>query len=151
LTIPSSGSQQARKQSKAAMKILLINSTPMIRQELSLLLKDQPDIQSIEEAEDNDTGLRMVEKLSPEVVVLDFQNSFQDSAETVKRMLALKPSLKIIALSMYSDRRYLDACLQAGVCGYLLKDCAYEELLDAVRSVASDRQYLSRSIRLRYV
>jgi DNA-binding NarL/FixJ family response regulator len=63
-------------------------------------------------------------------------------------MLFLKPNLKIIALSMYSDRRYLDECLRAGVCGYLLKDCAYEDLAEAARSVTSDRQYVSSSIPL---
>ena len=85
------------------------------------------------------------------MAVVDLETPLRFGTETVRRMLLQKPTLKIIALSMYSDRRYLDECLQAGVCGYLLKDCAYEELMDAVRSVSSDRQYLSRSIRLLYV
>lgn len=129
------------------MKVLLINSMHMVREDLRKLLEDQPDIQLVTEAEDNDSGLEMIAKLSPDVVVLDFQNSFSYGTETVGRMLSMKPDLKIIVLSMHSDRRYLNECLQAGVCGYLLKDCAWEELVDAVRVVAEDRKYLSRDMR----
>jgi DNA-binding NarL/FixJ family response regulator len=80
------------------------------------------------------------------VVVLDFQNSLRQCTEAVSRMLSLRPNLKIIALSMHSDSRYLSECLHAGVSGYVLKDCAGEELVEAVRTVATDRLYLSRSI-----
>jgi DNA-binding NarL/FixJ family response regulator len=131
------------------MKVLLIGSTPMIRHELRTLFEDQADIRILEEAENpvNTDGSQQVENLSPDVVVLDFQKSFQKGTETVNRMLASKPKLKIIALSMQSDRRYLNECLKAGVCGYVLKDCACEELVDAIRAVAADRKYLSRDLR----
>lgn len=132
-----------------AMKVLLINSTLTIRQELRVLLEDEPDMQLLEESDPREQdGLRLVENDSPDVVVFDFKNSFQDNTQAVNRMLALKPELKIVALSMRSDRRYLNECLKAGVCGYVLKDCACEELVDAIRTVAADRKYLSRDIRL---
>jgi DNA-binding NarL/FixJ family response regulator len=124
----------------------MINSMHLVREELRRLLGDQPDIQLVAEAEDNDAGLGLVAELSPDVVVIDFQKPLSCGAETVGRMLAIKPDLKIIALSMHSDRRYIHKCLQAGVCGYILKDCACEELIDAVRAVASNRMYLSRDI-----
>jgi DNA-binding NarL/FixJ family response regulator len=136
---------------KAAMKVLLIIGMQIVREKLRQLLEHQPEIEIVEEAEDTSIGLQAIEDFDPDVAVIDLEKPFRFGTEAVRRMLLQKPTLKIIALSMYSDRRYLDKCLQAGVCGYLLKDCAYEELIDAVRSVTSDRQYLSQSIRLLYV
>jgi DNA-binding NarL/FixJ family response regulator len=135
----------------ATMKVLLIIGMQMVREKLRQLLEHQPEVEIVEEAGDASIGLQAIEDFDPDVAVIDIETPLRFGIEAVRRMLLQKPTLKIIALSMYSDRRYLDACLQAGACGYLLKDCAYEELMDAVRSVTSDRQYLSRSIRLRYV
>jgi DNA-binding NarL/FixJ family response regulator len=132
---------------EAAVRVLISNCMHMVRDELRRLIDDQPDMQFVEDVDGEKGGLRQVEKLSPDVVVLDFQNSFLRGTETVNRMLALKPDLKIIALSMHSDPRYLNECLSAGVWGYVLKDCACEELVDAVRKVAADQVYLSPSIR----
>jgi DNA-binding NarL/FixJ family response regulator len=133
------------------MKVLLITGMQIVREKLRQMLEHQPEVETVEEAEDASIGLQAVEDFDPDVAVIDIETPLRFGTEAVRRMLLQKPTLKIIALSMYSDRRYLDACLQAGACGYLLKDCAYEELMDAVRSVASDRQYLSRSIRLLHV
>lgn len=128
------------------MKVLLVNSMPMVRTELRQLLEAQPDITFVAEADSCEAGVALIAKLAPDVAVLDFQKSFSCGAEAVGSMLAVQPGLKIIALSMYADRRYLKECLNAGVRGYLLKDCASEELVDAVRTVASDRRYFSRGI-----
>jgi len=133
------------------MKVLLITGMQIVREKLRQLLELQPEVEIVEEAEDTSIGLQAIEYFDPDVAVIDIETPLRFGTEAVRRMLLQKPTLKIIALSTYSDRRYLDECLQAGVCGYLLKDCAYEELMDAVRSVISDRQYLSRSIRLLYV
>jgi DNA-binding NarL/FixJ family response regulator len=133
------------------MKVLLITGMQVVREKLRQLLELQPEVEIVEAAKDTSIGLQAIEGFDPDVAVIDLETSLRFATEAVRRMLLKKPTLKIIALSMYSDRRYLEECLQAGVCGYLLKDCAYEELMDAVRSVTSDRQYLSRSIRLLYV
>lgn len=129
------------------MKVLLVNSLPMVRSELRQLLDDQPDITLIGEADDCEAGVAMIARLAPDVAVVDFQKSFSCGTDAVGSMLAIRPGLKIIALSMHADRHYLNECLKAGVFGYLLKDCASEELIDAVREVAADRKYLSRGLR----
>jgi DNA-binding NarL/FixJ family response regulator len=133
------------------MKVLLITGMQMVREKLRQMLEYQPEVEIVEEAENTSIGLQTIEDFDPDVAVIDIETPLRFDTEAVRRMLLQKPTLKIIALSTYSDRRYLDQCLQAGVCGYLLKDCAYEELMDAVRSVISDRQYLSRSFQLLYV
>jgi DNA-binding NarL/FixJ family response regulator len=128
------------------MKVLIISGKQTIREKLKQLMEAQPDAEIVKEAEDNLSGLQVVEDYDFDVVVIDLLMPLRIGTETIRRMLCLKPNLKIIALSMYSDRRYLGQCLQAGVWGYLLKDCAYEDLADAVRTVTSDRQYVSSSI-----
>ena len=128
------------------MKVLIISGMQTIREKLKQLMEVQADVETVKEAEDYLSGLQVIEDYALDVAVIDLQMPLRICTETIRRMLSLKPSLKIIALSMYSDRRYLDQCLHAGVCGYLLKDCAYEDLTDAVRTVASDRQYVSSSI-----
>jgi DNA-binding NarL/FixJ family response regulator len=128
------------------MKVLIISGMQTIREKLKQLMEVQADVETVKEAEDYLSGLQVIEDYALDVAVIDLHMPLRIFTETIRRMLCLKPSLKIIALSIYSDRRYLDQCLQAGVCGYLLKDCAYEDLTDAVRTVASDRQYVSSSI-----
>ena len=128
------------------MKVLIISGMQTIREKLKQLMEAQPDAEIVKEAEDYLSGLQVIEDYAFDVVVIDLLMPLRICTETIRRMLCLKPNLKIIALSMYSDRRYLDQCLQAGVWGYLLKDCAYEDLADAVRTVTSDRQYVSSSI-----
>jgi two-component system, NarL family, response regulator NreC len=130
------------------MKVLFSNCMHLVREELRRLIADQPDMQLIESADGEPGRPELVEKMSPDVVVLDFQKSFRDGKETVNRMLSLKPDLKIVVLSMQTDSRYFCECLEAGVAGYVLKDCACEELVEAVRTVAADRRYVSPSLQL---
>jgi DNA-binding NarL/FixJ family response regulator len=129
------------------MKVLIISEMPAIREKLKQLLEAQPHIGTVKEAGDTLSGLRAIEDHAFDVVVIDLLMPLRVCTETIRRMLSLKPGLKIIALSMYSDRRYLDQFLQAGAWGYLLKDCAYEDLADAVRNVASGRKYVSSALR----
>jgi len=132
---------------KTAVKVLIISAMSVVRENLMRLMEAQPEIEIVKEAEDTPSGMQMIESFIPDVAVLDLQMPLRKSMEAVRRMRALNPCIKIIALSMHPDCRYLVEFLQAGVCGYVLKDCAYEELADAVRAVASDCQYVSKSIR----
>jgi DNA-binding NarL/FixJ family response regulator len=129
------------------MKVLIISGMHEIREKLKQLLEAQPHVGTVKEAGDTLSGLRAIEDHAFDLVVIDLLMPLRVCTETIRRMLSLKPGLKIIALSMYSDRRYLDQFLQAGAWGYLLKDCAYEDLADAVRNVASGRKYVSSALR----
>ncbi len=128
------------------MKVLIISGTQTVRAKLRELMELQPEVSTVKEADDTLTGLLAIDEDAPDVVVVDFQMSLRNCTDTIRRMLCSKPDLKIIGLSMYCDRRFLDECFRAGACGYILKDCAYEELAEAVRTVASDRHYVSSSV-----
>lgn len=131
-----------------AMKVLIISGMQAIREKLKQLVEALPDVETVLEAEDTLSGLHTIEGHAPDVVVVDLNMPLRVCIEAIHRMLGAKPNLKIIALSMYSDRRYLDECVRAGACGYLLKDCAYEDLAEALSAVASDRPYVSSSMRV---
>lgn len=128
------------------MKVIVISGMNTVSENLRKLMDDQPGIEMVQEIADLTSAIQTIERLVPDVVVLDLQMPLKISMGAVRRMLALNPRLKIITLSMYPDCRYIDECLQAGVCGYILKDCAYEELAEAVRAVASGQKYVSKSI-----
>jgi DNA-binding NarL/FixJ family response regulator len=128
------------------MKVIVISGMQTVCENLRKLMANQPGIEMVQEVADLTIAIQTIERLAPDVAVLDLQMPLKISMGAVRRMLALNPRLKIIALSMYPDCRYIDECLQAGVCGYILKDCAYEELAEAVRSVASGQKYVSESI-----
>jgi DNA-binding NarL/FixJ family response regulator len=128
------------------MKVIVISGMQTVCENLRKLMANQPGIEMVQEVADLTIAIQTIERLAPDVAVLDLQMPLKISMGAVRRMLALNPRLKIIALSMYPDCRYIDECLQAGVCGYILKDCAYEELAEAVRAVASGQKYVSESI-----
>jgi DNA-binding NarL/FixJ family response regulator len=130
------------------MKVLVISGMHVVRENLRNLMAAQPEVEIVKDAEDTPSGLQLIEVFIPDVAVLDLQMPLPICMDAVRRMLALNPSLKIIALSMHPDCRYIDECFQAGVCAYVLTDCAYEELADALRAVTSDQKYVSRSIQV---
>jgi DNA-binding NarL/FixJ family response regulator len=100
----------------------------------------------IGEAENGRKALKMAEKIRPNVVIMDVTMPDMNGIEATRKMLTEVPGVKVIALSMHSDRRFVLGMLEAGASGYLMKDCAFDELAKAVRSVATGQTYLSPSI-----
>jgi len=98
------------------------------------------------EAQGGRESVALANSLRPEIVVMDISMPDLNGIDATRRLVAEIPRIKVIALSMNSDRRYVLAMFQAGAVGYLLKNAAAEELIQAVRAVASDLTYVSPSI-----
>jgi DNA-binding NarL/FixJ family response regulator len=98
------------------------------------------------EAEDGRDAVRLVRKLSPQVVIMDVGMPDLNGIEATRQILQESPETKVIALSMHSDRRFVTNMLKAGASGYLLKDSAFEELATAIRVVMARKTYLSHEI-----
>jgi len=79
-------------------------------------------------------------------VVMDINMADLNSIDAARQMISGAPGIKILALSMHSNRQFVDKMLNAGACGYLLKDHAFEELVQAIQTVADDRIYLCPGI-----
>ncbi len=129
-----------------SIRILLADDHKITRQGLRSLLEKQPDMEVVAEAEEGRTAVRLVRELVPNVVIMDVSMPDLNGMEATRRIVAEFPNVKIIALSMHSDSLFVTEMLRSGASGYLLKDCAFEELERAIRTVMANKTYLSPSI-----
>jgi DNA-binding NarL/FixJ family response regulator len=125
------------------MKVLLADDHRIVREGLKSLLQSQPDLEVVAEAADGRQAVEMARNLSPDVVVMDVAMPQLNGIEATRQLACQDPAMKIVALSMHSDRRFVSEALKAGASGYVLKDGAFDELISAIRSVVADRVYLS--------
>jgi len=128
------------------IKVLLADDHKIVRDGLRTLLEKNPDIIVAGEAEDGREALQMAQKLLPDVVVMDIAMPDLNGIEATRQILADRSAVRIIALSMHSDKRFVSEMLKAGASAYLLKDCAFEELITAIRTVMKGKIYLSPEI-----
>ena len=127
-------------------RVLLADDHRIMRQGLRTLLEKQPHIEVVGEAEDGPTVVRLAQELSPDVIVMDIGMPGLNGIEATHRIIAEVPGVKVIALSMHSDRRFVAEMFKAGASGYLPKDCAFEELTRAIKAVVAGQNYLSPEI-----
>jgi len=129
-----------------AVRVLIVDDHKLVREGLRSLLEKEPDMKVIGEAEDGHTALSLVQQESPDVVIIDVAMPNLNGIEATRQILTKAPNTRVIALSMYTDRRFIIGMLNAGASGYLPKDCAFEELAAAIHAVAANRTYLSPTI-----
>jgi two-component system, NarL family, response regulator NreC len=128
------------------IKILLADDHQIMRIGLRSLIEKQPDMEVVAEAQDGREALRYAAELRPDVVIMDIGMPGLNGIEATRQIIAENPHVKIIALSMHSDRRFVSGMLEAGAAGYLLKDCAFEELVYALKTISNNQTYLSPAI-----
>ncbi len=128
------------------IKIILADDHKIVRQGLRTMLEKESDIEVLGEADDGRMAVRLARELSPQVVIMDVGMPDLNGIEATRQVLAECPGVKVVALSMHSDRRFVMNMLKAGASGYLLKDSAFEELATAIRMVLTNKIYLSTEI-----
>jgi DNA-binding NarL/FixJ family response regulator len=129
-----------------SIKILIADDHQILRQGLRTLIEKDPDLKVVAEAEDGRKTVRLVEELQPQVVIMDVNMPELNGIEATRQIIAKAPGVKVIALSMHTDRRFVINMMRAGASGYLLKDCAFEELSQAIRLVLDNKTYLSPGV-----
>ena len=129
-----------------SIKILLADDHKIVRDGVRALIERESDMEVIAEAGDGRTAVRLALELSPAVAVMDIGMPDLNGMEAARQITAGAGGVRVLALSMYADRRFVGEMLRAGASGYLPKKCAFEELADAIRSVAGGRIYLSPAI-----
>ncbi len=127
-------------------KILLVDDHQILREGLRSMLSKQPDFQVVGEAETGTLAIEKAEKLQPDFIVMDVSLPDINGIDATKEILAEDSHVKIIALSMHSEKRFVLNMLRAGASGYLLKDCAFEELVTAIRFVQAGHLYISPAV-----
>ena len=126
-------------------KVLLADDHKIFRDGLRTLIeKEGMDV--LGEAENGRMAIKLAEKLMPDVVIMDVSMPDMNGIEATRKIIAAIPNVKVIGLSMHSDRRFVLGMLEAGASGYLLKDCAFEELASAIAQVSTGNAYLSPKI-----
>lgn len=127
-------------------KVLIADDHQLFREGLVNLLSSAPDVEVIAEAEDGRDATEKTKKLKPDVLLIDIGMPHMNGIEATRVLKKDMPELKIIAVSMHSDRQFVKGILEAGADGYLLKNCTYRQLIDAIQSVQSGKKYLSDDI-----
>jgi len=133
-------------ESDMSIRIVLAEDHKMVREGLRGLLESQPDMEVVAEAGDGRAALQLVQETSPDVIVMDVVMPDLNGIEATRQVVVRSPGVKVIALSMYSDTRFITGMLSAGASGYVLKDCAIEELVQAIHTVSENQTYLSPGI-----
>jgi two-component system response regulator NreC len=129
-----------------SIRILLADDHKIVRQGLRALLEKQQDLEVVAEAEIGRDAVRLAEEMAPDVVIMDITMPDLNGVEAAKQILDKSPDIKIVALSIHSDALFVTEMLKSGAAGYLLKDCAFEELVRAIRTVLDNKTYLSPSV-----
>ena len=124
------------------VKILLVENHTIVREGLRTLLEEK-GYAVIGEAEDGRTGAQMASELDPDVVVMDISLPLLSGIEATRRIHKEKPEVKIIMLTIHDEETYIYKSLEAGASGYLVKDTASKDLLDAINAVLEGGLYLS--------
>jgi len=126
--------------------LLLVDDHPLIRQGLRHLLEGEPEFKVIGEAGDGLEALLLVERLKPNILVVDMMMPGLNGLEVLRQMKHISPDTRAIVLSMQSADTYVLEALKNGAAGYVLKETGPSELVNAVREVTHGNQYLSIKI-----
>jgi DNA-binding NarL/FixJ family response regulator len=129
-----------------ALRILLADDHVTVRHGLKLLIDGQPDMKVVSEASDGQTALQRALDLKPDVVVMDISMPGMNGLVATRQLKRLQPEAAIVTLTRHSDDAYLQELLRAGVSGYVLKQSAPAELIQAIRAAAAGGQYLDSSL-----
>jgi DNA-binding NarL/FixJ family response regulator len=130
------------------IRVLIVDDAPEVRRGLWVLVSQQPGMVAVGTAPDADAAMALIEAEPVDVVVMDVSLPEPTGIAATARIIAAFPTVRVIILSMQADRRYVEESLRAGASGYVLKECAYEELPEALEAVAAGGQYLSPEIEI---
>jgi len=135
-----------REQHIEQIPLLVADDHAAVRLGLRVLLESAPEIRLVGEAENGRQAINMAMRLRPKVVVMDLAMPILNGAQATRELLRQMPLARVLALSTYADARSVRRMLQAGAVGYVLKQSAGDELLEAVRTVHRGEVYLSRKV-----
>ena len=127
-------------------RILIADDHRIIREGLHALLSKQDTFVVVGEAEDGRKAVDLAARLRPDVVIMDLTMPGLNGIEATRQIIAANPGMKVIALSIHSDRRFVRQMFEAGATGYLLKEGAFEELARAIRAVTDGKSFVSPGI-----
>jgi DNA-binding NarL/FixJ family response regulator len=124
------------------LRVLIADDHAVVREGLKRLIETQSDIAVVGEAEDGRAAVEQCATLSPDVVVMDVSMGPLGGAQATREIRQRFPAIKVLALTVHEDRSYMHEMLEAGAAGYVLKRAAGDELIGAIRAVATKGVYV---------
>ncbi|WP_119153394.1 response regulator transcription factor [Caldimonas tepidiphila] len=128
------------------LRVLLADDHAVLREGLRLLVEAQPDMEVVAQAGGGREAVQLVERLRPDVVVMDVSMPDLDGAEATERLHASCPEVRVLALTRHADQGYLRRLLRAGATGYVLKKSAAEALVGAIRTVGDGGTWIDPAL-----
>lgn len=128
------------------IKIVLADDHKILRDGLRNVIEKNSNLKVIAEAQDGREAVKLCEELKPDVVVMDVSMPGLNGVEATQQIIHENPAIKIIGLSMHSNKRFITGMFKAGAYGYLLKDSDSDELITAIKTVARNQKYVSQKI-----
>ena len=129
-----------------SIRIVLADDHAILRHGLGQGLRQEAGMDIVGETGDGRTTVQVAKELCPDVVVMDISMPDLNGIEATREIRRVAPGVKVVALSMHSAKRYVMEMFRAGASGYLLKDCDFAEVAQAIRSVADGKTYVSPSV-----
>ncbi|MBU2666269.1 response regulator transcription factor [Actinoplanes bogorensis] len=133
------------------IRVLLVDDQQLIRAGLRMLCDAEPDLEVVGEAGNGREAIDQAARLAPDVIVMDLRMPGVDGISATSRVLAERPATRVLVLTTFGDDDHLYPALNAGACGFLLKDAPPEELLDGIRRAAAGDSPFSRDVLRRLV
>lgn len=128
------------------IRILLTDDHGVVRQGLRSLIERHDDMEVVAEAENGRKAIELAGELMPDIVIMDISMPGLNGVGATSQIVSALPQTKVIALSMHSERQFVANMLKAGASGYILKECLFDDLFQAVTIVAGGGTYLSPKI-----
>ena len=128
------------------MRVLVVDDYDLFRTGLARLLGLEPGIEVVGQASTGHMGVRLAEELHPDVVLMDLRMPDLDGSEATRAILESQPSARVVALSVSADEVDVAAVMQAGACGFVVKDAPIEEVVVALRAAAQGATWLSSRV-----
>jgi two-component system response regulator NreC len=129
-----------------SIRIILADDHAILRHGLGKLIQQEENMEIIAQTGDGHSTIELTRELSPDIIIMDIGMPDLNGIDATRKITRDFPNVKIIGLSMHSGKKFISEMLKAGASGYLLKDCAFEELITAIKTVSEGKTYLSPSI-----
>ena len=128
------------------IRILIADDHPLMRRGLRMSIEDETDLKVVAEAQDGQAALEQIEKVRPDVALLDIEMPKLDGLGVAREVLQRKLGTKIIFLTFHTNEDLFRTAISLGAAGYILKDSAVQEVVAGIRAVSQGRPYLSSAI-----
>lgn len=128
------------------LRILLAEDHEIVRNGIKLLINEQDDMEVVGEADNGDAAVQLAGELVPDIVIMDISMPKTNGLKATRRLKRMLPAIKILTLTRHMNNGYVQQLIQAGVSGYVLKQSAPTELINAIRAVGDDNSFLDATV-----